>query len=141
MLRGELAQDELLDDGANHTTAGTNQGTAKHQARATVFAWIIGIRNGARGQVATYAGIVDLLVPVVCFGDKCDGERVQQTRLRGAGTLVEVAGVLVQERGQHGAANQDIGVASGEGCSQTLTVRVGTLTVAGVVAQLIDSGT
>ena len=93
-------QHELLDDPEGHTAGGANQGTASYESSATVLGRIVSIRNRAGCQVADDIRIIDLTVPVVSSGDKWSCHGMQKARLRCAGTLIEVAGILVKERGQ-----------------------------------------
>ena len=54
--------------------------------------------------------------------------------------LVEVAGILAQQRGQDGATDHDVGKAVGGGCAKALAVTLRTLDVAGSASRLVDAG-
>src|SRR5271157_4655982 len=97
--RRALVQHELLEHAKRHTAADSNQRTASHQSCTTVLAGIVGIRDSPGRQVAQDVRIVELTTPVVSSRDKGSCQRVQQARFRGARSLIEVARVLVQQRG------------------------------------------
>ena len=59
---------------------------------------------------------------------------MQKARLGCACPLIEVAWVLVQEGGQHGIANKDIGVAAGKSRAKRLTITFGAFAVSGLAA-------
>src|SRR5260370_19405272 len=100
---------------------------------------MVGVRDGARGQVPTDARKVDLAASVVSLNDKLAGDCVEQTGFRGTRPLIEVAGILVQERWQQGITDEDIGVAPSVSGAQPLQEALPILTVARVAVLLIDS--
>ena len=55
-----------------------------------------------------------------------------------AGALIEVARVLVQQRGKHRVAKQDLGVAAGSSDAKALAKAFGVLTEARIAGRLID---
>lgn len=59
----------------------------------------------------------------------------------GAGTLVEVARILVEERGEDRMAEEVTGASIAKLCGKTFAIARGTFTVAGIgVIRLLDAG-
>ena len=85
-------------------------------------------------QIAADAGVVELPLSVVALGAEGAGQGVADAGTGASGALIEVAGVLVQERGQHGAAEQDVAGPSWLVGAEAFEVAPGALDVGGVSA-------
>ena len=110
ILRGRRkpTQNKLLDEPIGHVGGDIDAKGPKDQSRATVLLRIIGFGDGSRSQVSTQAGIVRLLAPVIALADERVAQRVDRARPVCARALVEVAQVLMQDRGQNRPADHDI---------------------------------
>ena len=86
-------------------------------------------------------GVVELALAVVSAADEGGGEGVPGPRGDASGALIEVARVLVEDRGENGcaehAADEDVAVVG----AVTLGITFGSLAIIGVgVAGLLDAG-
>ncbi|MGC1781617.1 MAG: hypothetical protein WA708_03770 [Acidobacteriaceae bacterium] len=87
-MGGVLAQYELLEQGVGHAAAGANQGALQQQSRAAIRLRIVGIRDGAGGQVAAYIRIVYLPATIVSPGDKWAGDKPERCPIAASGVLI-----------------------------------------------------
>src|SRR5579871_6156199 len=83
-----------------------------------VGAGIIKIGNSAGGQAAKNSRIVWLPAAIVAFANQGHGDGVEKARAKAAGAFIEVARVLLEQRGQDGAADEgaadSVGIVGGK---------------------------
>jgi len=110
ILRGRRkpTQNKRLDERIGHVGGDIDAKGPEDQSRATVLLWIIGFGDGTRGQIPSQAGIVRLPAPVIALADERVAQCVDGARPVCARALVEVARVLMQDRGQNRPADHDI---------------------------------
>src|SRR5277367_3025120 len=87
---------------------------------------IIGVGDGARGQISPQARIVGLPASVISLADERRREGVECARLLCARTLVKVAGILMQDGRQDGAADHDVSQTVGIVGAETLAISLRT---------------
>ncbi len=139
-LGGVAAQEELLGEGADHASAGEDEGIAEDESGTTVCRGVVEIGECGRTQIAADAGVVELPLSVVTLGTEGAGEGVKDAGTGGSGALIEVAGILVKERGQHGAAKDDVASPTGIAGAEAFEVALGALDVGGGGGGLINAG-
>src|SRR6202000_27664 len=136
--RRQLTQDKLLDEPIDHVGCNIDAKGPKAQSRATVLLRIIVCGDGTRGQVSSQAGIVRLPAPVIALADERVAQCVDGARPVCARALVEVARVLMQNRGQNRSADYDIRQPIRIVGPKALAVTLPALLVAGSIRRLID---
>src|SRR3984957_14320827 len=119
---GVFPQDELLHDSVGDSATGINQGARNHDARATIARRVVDICQGSRDQITTNAGGVEFLVPVITPADKRARKRVHQAGFPGSFALIKISRILVEQRGEHRAANHDVREGVGENSAKALSV-------------------
>jgi hypothetical protein len=107
---GEFADEEFLDDVLDAGYADADGGAFGDDAyAAAVGGGVVGVGEAVGHGAAEDAGVVGLPVVVVSFADDGIGEGVEDAGLDGAIGFEEVAGILLEEGGQYGVAEQGAG--------------------------------
>src|ERR1035437_6018252 len=92
---------------------------------------MIEVRHRSCGKTAPEVRIVGLLLTVVAAGDEDRLERVPCPRSESARALVEVAGVLMEDRGEDGAADDATGHRIGQRGAIALAIALNSRSLAG----------
>ncbi len=98
---GEFEQ--LRSDGA---FGGDDDTVGEGKFEAGLVGGVIDVGDGSGDEVAEDVGVVGLGLSVVAAADDSGESGVEHTAFDGAGTLAEVAGVLLQEGGQERVADE-----------------------------------
>ena len=102
---------------------------------------IVEVGDATRGEASHDAGIIRLPVTVVAFTDHRHGDRIQHSRTHGAGSLVEIAWILFEERREDSASDKGAGDQVGVCCAIAFAVALRALTVPRKgVRGLLDAG-
>src|SRR5215469_1066832 len=94
---GQSADDELLSQAGANPFCGTDHEIPKDKANAAIRPGKIEIREAGCRQVTAEAGVIWLCFSAVTPGDKWAEHRMPNSRAGCAGSLIEVAGVLMQQ--------------------------------------------
>src|ERR1700746_1649955 len=108
-----MAQEKLLGESVHDARAGDLEPSAKHQSWSAILPGVVEIRERAGDEIAADAGVVRLPATVVTLGYERRFGRMEEARLLGPGALIEVARILVKQRREDGAADDDIGEGAG----------------------------
>ena len=92
-------RNELLDHGLAGATHETERGVGEDQARPTLLAGIVRVRQRRRTHASEQVRVIGHRLAAVAARGERVAQRVTQTRSRRAGSLVEITRVLVEERG------------------------------------------
>ena len=137
----EFADDEFLEDVDGSGGAHTDGCVVQGQREATVFFRVVEIGEAAGGEASEDAGVIWLPMLVVAFADEEGSDGVKDAGARAAGSFVEVARILFEERGEDGAADEGIGGVVKVIGSEAFGVALCALSVASVVVGgLLDAG-
>ena len=136
-----MAQEELAEQVVGGVAGDVEEAVAEGETDAAIIGGMIGVGDGGGGEAAEDVGVAGLRPAVVAAGADGELEGIEEALADGAGAFVEVAGILVQERGQDGAAEQaGVEVVDVFG-AVAFGVALGSLTVAGIdVFGLLDAG-
>jgi len=138
---GEVAQDELLEDAVEGVATDGEEAILEGQLGATVGGWVVEIGDGSGGEIAEDSGDVWLAMAVIATADDGPGDRVEETGMDAARSLVEVAWILVEEGRQNGSAHERAGGEVAEVGTEALAVAGGSLAVtAEGVGCLLNAG-
>src|ERR1700761_4715155 len=122
LLFGVFSEDEFLDECVGYPAARVDKGAVEHQARTSIAVRKIRIGQRAGGEIASNTRDIELQVPVVSSADEGARDSMQRAGFPRTFTLVEVARILMKERGVHGSAEHYIRKALGIGGAKTLGV-------------------
>src|SRR5271170_6828240 len=107
----DFFDEKLLKEGADGSGAGADEPVVNGEAGASVGGGIVGVGEAGGGEVAEDVGVVGLPVAVVSLADDDGGYGVEGSGDGASSAFVEVAWVLVEERGKDGAAEHSAGEA------------------------------
>ena len=139
-MGGYPAEEELLHQMARGSAAETFQDVMKEPQPGSRAGGIVQGRDLAGRQIAQNIGIVGLPVTVVALANESCGDGMERSRPDAAGTLVEVARVLVKDRLRQHMANDDAVNVVGILGSKTLRIAFHSLAELAVsVPRLLDS--
>src|SRR5690348_2582742 len=77
---------------------------------------------------------------IVPVADKRATEGMEDSRLGGSSSLIEVAWILVQQRWQDRSSNHNVGKSVGSSCAKSLGIARRSLLIVWCVACLINAG-
>src|SRR6266498_279111 len=132
------AQNELLNQCAEHSLARGDREVLEYQSKAAVRLRIVQIGQSRRTQVSTDAGVIGLPLAAISPADEWGGHRVVDAGFRRPSTLIVVARILSQQRWQDGASNQNVRKAVSSSSAHALAVAAPTLRVIRPIPSLID---
>src|SRR5579862_1526922 len=115
---GHLPDNELLEEVADGAGAGADEPVVDGEHGSAVGGGVVGVGEAGRGEVAEDVGVVRLPFAIVPFADDDGGDGVEGAGSYAASAFVKVSGVLVEERGEDGAAEQGAGEGVGVGGSE-----------------------
>src|SRR5260370_42276572 len=112
------------------------------QVRSSIRLGIIQSGQCRCGQVAQQIRRVWHCSPGIAACGKYGADRMQEARLKGAGALVVVAGILAKERGEERIRQEVAAAPVDKRCRITLAISRSTLPEPGIgVGRLFDAGT
>src|SRR5262249_47046717 len=105
---GELANDEFLGQAGADSFRSSDCEVSKHETSAAVRFGKVKVRKAGRRQITTNTGVVRYPLSAVTPRDKRTEHRVPDPRTCRTGSLIKVAGILMKQGRQDGAANHDV---------------------------------
>src|SRR5262249_45580135 len=125
---------EFLEDTGEGTLGEAKHCRLQQQSRTVMIAgWVVEVGQAPGSKTAQDARVVHLPALVVAFADHGVGERVGNARRRATCALVDVSGVLFEQRWIDRAADEGTGEDVGIGRAKTLAVSLQALTIAGKI--------
>lgn len=101
----ESRQHELTEQIRARHAADFDEGVGRDQAYSFVGLGVVDIRQAAGGEVPKNMGKIEFIVAVIATADEGRLDGVESARAGAAGAFIEVARVLVKQRGKDGAAD------------------------------------
>src|SRR5882762_3792207 len=141
-VRGQALREEFTEQIHTYSPGEPNGGIAEDQVRSPIRFGIIQIGQCRCAHVAQQIRRVWHSSPSIAACDKYRADRMHEAGLKGAGTLVVVARILVKERGEDGVRQEVTGASVEKRCSIPFAISRSTLPVPGIgVRRLFDGGT
>src|SRR5260370_39682188 len=140
-IGGDAFREELPDNGSACLSGDTDGGVGEDQPHSPVRVGIIQIGERSCANVAQKVRVVRHRLPTIAARDNRKTCRMDQAGLKGAGALIEVAWILVEERGEDRMAQEFTAASIAKLSGKPFAVTRGTLAVAGIgVIRLLDAG-
>src|SRR5579859_2725053 len=106
-VRRDTFQQEFSDEVGCSIGTGAGEAVKQDERCSSVGGGIVEIGYGCRGEVAQHARIVRLPVPVIAARDYGRGDGIVQARADGSLSTVEIARVLMKDRGVNCASQEN----------------------------------
>ncbi len=133
-------EDEFLEEASGEVDGGLDGEVLEEETDAALGGGIVGLGDGGGDEIAANAGVVELGAAVVALGEDERGHGVKGARFCGAGALVIVARVLVEDGGEDGSGEHDVGEIVGVAGAEAFGVAFHAAAIAGSAVGLIDTG-
>src|SRR5690242_17712796 len=140
MLVGEFVQNKLLGQTEDDMKPYASTEISEYQTSAAIRLWIVSIGKRSGNQRAAQLRVVRLQFPIVRLTDKWSYDGVASPRPLCVSALIEIARVLMQERGQNSIREQAFTDAAGEVSTEPLAISPCTSAIIGHIRGLLDSG-
>src|SRR6201987_2067793 len=119
---GQSADDELLSQAGANPFCGSEYKISKDKANSAIRSGKIEVRETGCRQITAEAGVIWHCFSAVTPGDKWAEHRMSNSRAGCASALIKVARILMQQRGQDGAADHNVRKTICRSCAKALTV-------------------
>src|SRR5215470_2938953 len=137
---GELAKNEFLRKGGADPFRGSNCEISKDETSTAIRSRKIKIRETGCRQVTANAGIVRHPPAAVTPSDERAEHRMPDPGAGCAGSLIEIAGILMEQGWQYGAADHDVREIIERHCPQALAIGIPSLAVVDAICRLPYTG-
>src|SRR5882762_5409647 len=133
--------DKLLQKVDRGSLANPDERVFKRQFQSiAILRWIVEIGDTASGEASKDTRVICLPVSIVALANDGIGDRIQDPRALAAGSLVEITGILLQQRRQYGAPDECAGNKVGVGSAEALSIALCALSIsAEIVFRLLKS--
>ena len=137
---GDAAQNELMEQTIFRPARESEQDVIGKPPNGPRGGWIIQRRKLVGRNTSQNVGIIELPIPVIALGDECGSYGVEPSRADTAGTLIEIAGILVKDRLHDHASDDHVTYPVGVLSPETLRIALRPLAeFRMVVPRLFDS--
>src|SRR5271166_41337 len=137
---GEFAQYEFLNYPAQYTLSGIDGKLPQNHSCSPVRVWIVGVHESGGRQVTSHARVIHLPLAIVAPANERTGHGMLQARCCRSRALIEIARILMQNRREDSAADQNVAHSVRRFCAKTLAVSFGALYIVRAIRGLFDAG-